>query len=439
MPPVRADTLTEAFWNFDPFAVVDSTSPFFVDLGDFLDADSYGVAPFLKRRLSFEGRRRRFQHLGIVGHRGSGKTTQVRQTLSGLSPEGLRPVLVDALTNLDQGEFHFADCLLVIVRRVFDALVEWKIEALPSDELELVRLWFAEDLLTREQSRTLQAEVTTEAKAETGLPFIAKLTAKLTAALKSNNVYRKEIRQRAERDVDDLVFRTNRVLDMANAALRSSDDAPPGLVIVFDNLEKIADRTVVGEAIIRRAEELRKLRTHAVYFFDPADQYSPSVSQPTQAFETHILPMVPIRDKDESMETVSPGALRVIRELLDRRADLSTVFENVDVCVTEIARASGGLLRDVFQIARRACELEHDTKLTVPTIQKAVFKLASERLSLTKTDHWPRLREIHRTKLLSNDEMDAHLLLHSLVLNYNGRSWWDVHPWVLTDARFSES
>ena len=39
-------------------------------------------------------------------------------------------------------------------------------------------------------------------------------------------------------------------------------------------------------------------------------------------------------------------------------------------------------------------------------------------------------------KQVANDPRDSHLLLHLIVLNYDGEPWWDVHPFVLRDERF---
>ena len=58
---------------------------------------------------------------------------------------------------------------------------------------------------------------------------------------------------------------------------------------------------------------------------------------------------------------------------------------------------------------------------------------------MVKSRQWRRLAEIHRDKQVANDEDDAHLLLHLLVLNYDGEPWWDVHPLVRLDERFEES
>ncbi len=100
------------------------------------------------------------------------------------------------------------------------------------------------------------------------------------------------------------------------------------------------------------------------------------------------------------------------------------------------AQLSGGRLRDVFHVARLACELADPERVAPQHFEAAARKLKGERLTLATPAHWPRLAEIHRDKQVANDPSDAQLLLHSLVLNYNGEPWWDVHPFVRLDDRF---
>ncbi len=159
--------------------------------------------------------------------------------------------------------------------------------------------------------------------------------------------------------------------------------------------------------------------------------------QASQAFDIVTVPMLPIRERGDAADHVTDPATAAIRELLDKRVDLAQVFTQPDGCVRAAARLSGGRLRDVFHIARLACELADPDKVTPQHFETAARKLKGERLTLATPAHWPRLAEIHRDKQVANDPSDALLLLHSLVLNYNGEPWWDVHPFVRLDDRFT--
>jgi hypothetical protein len=136
---------------------------------------------------------------------------------------------------------------------------------------------------------------------------------------------------------------------------------------------------------------------------------------------------------------VSDRAIDAVRDLLDRRVNLERVFQPSRECLREITRLSGGRLRDVLHLARLTCELSDPDPVTPPHVKTAARKLKGERLTLVTPDLWPRLAEIHRDKQVANTPADAQLLLHSLVLDYDGDPWWDVHPLVQLDRRFEDA
>lgn len=438
MAQIRATTPADAFWTLDPFALVNPGDPWHSEIESHLKSSRYGLVVQLMRRLTPSPAAPRYVQVGIVGHKGTGKTTVVRKAMTDLAHRGIYPVYVDALASLDQADLSFADVILVVANAVVAGLEDARVD-IPSAEGELVKLWFTEELLTETHRRELLGALETEAKASVGVPLLARLTAKVTAVFKSHNEYRQEIRRRAERDPSDLVRRVNLLLDAGSEALSSKLGSRQTLAVVVDNLEKLGDRRQGDAPVLRRADELRQLRSHLVLFFDPADQYAPITVQPSEAFATVTVPMLPVRDRADAADHVDAAALAAIRDLLGRRLELERVFEPVDPCLLEAARTSGGRLRDVFAVTRLACELADPEKVTPGHFESAARKLRGERVVAARPGQWARLAEIHRDKQVANDENDGHLLRHSLVLNYDGDPWWDVHPLVRLDPRFDEA
>jgi hypothetical protein len=438
MAQTRAATPADAFWTLDPFALVNPADPWHSEIEAHFKPARYGVVPQLTRRLRPGPSAPSHVHVAIVGHKGTGKTTQVRKAMADLAAAGVYGVFVDALAMLDQSDLSFGDVILVITNAVVSGLSAAGVDV-PREETEAVRLWFAEELLTETHRNELLGSIEAEAKASVGISLLAKLTAKITGVLKSHNEYRQEIRRRAERDPADLVRRVNLLLDAASRELGRKLGRDQKLAVVVDNLEKLGDRRQVDAAVLRRADELRRLRSHLVLFFDPADQYAPVTVQPSQAFETIVVPMLPIRERTDAPDHVDDAAVAAVRDLLARRVDADEVFDPVDRCVRDLARLSGGRLRDVFALARLASELADPSKVTPDHVTAAARKLRGERVVAARPEQWARLAEIHRDKQVANDPSDAHLLLHSLVLNYDGDPWWDVHPFVRLDERFDRA
>ena len=113
------------------------------------------------------------------------------------------------------------------------------------DELESVRLWFAEELLATNQSKQILGSIETSAEGGASIPFLAALSGKVAASLKTDTEYRREIRRRAERDPVALIRRANILLDAVHKALAPRRTK---LCVVFDNLEK-TNPTLVDRAL----------------------------------------------------------------------------------------------------------------------------------------------------------------------------------------------
>ncbi len=438
MQQIRAQTPAEGFYTLDPFLLVNPNEPWYCDLSQYFDVHHYPVLrlfdKFFKPPVTL--RLERFIHIGLVGHKGTGKSTLIRQATQGLQPD-IVTTFVQSLGVFDQSDLTFSDVVLVIVKTIADYLEKEKIQ-LPLPEYNLVKNWFTEELLTTTRSKEIFGELTTQAEVGAKLPFIAAFMAKLTATIRSKSDYRTEIRERAERDSNELIRNANLFIDAATQALKTAGLGQTFLV-VFDDLEKITNRALVDAAVLRRAEELRRLRCHIVFLLDPADQYAPVTVQASQAFGIVNVPNLRIRDKADPLDFVRPEAIKAVFDVLDKRVDLIGVFADPDNAVLQIASMSGGRLRDVMIIAKQACENAIGDRVTRDNVEYAIRSVRSQRITAVQPHQWKRLAEIHRDKQISNQADDAYLLLHSLVLNYNGEQWFDIHPLLEADSRFGQA
>jgi hypothetical protein len=428
----RARNTEEAFRALDPFALVKPGDPRFADLDAILPRDHYGVSAQLKRHFRGLVNDPQWVHLGVVGHKGTGKTTMVRKAMSDLSGEGIMPVQVDAMLTLDQGDFTFADMMLVIARSVIDCVVEQQVQV-EAELLEQIQRWFADEFFETQERKEISGMVEAKAGAGNVLALLAEFSVRVTAALKSATEYRKTIRSKAERNANELVRLVNALLDGVHTAL---GERRQQLCVVFDNLEKFDDRDLVDRAVLRRADDLRRLRCHLLLFFSPADQYAPRTVQAGQAFPLVNVPVLPVRFFGDPPEQVRAEAKRAIERLLDARLELDRIFDDVSMCIEALARLSGGHIRDVLYLTRQAGERAEPGKIAVAHIQAASKSLAGQRTILMRTEDWRRAVEIGETHKVGNRAEDSHMLLHSCVLNYNGEPWWDVHPVIRADSLF---
>lgn len=429
-PQIRAQTTNEGFWTLDPNRAIYPGDAFFANLErHFADEEYQPVAPLLRRLRPVAGAPG-YRLVGLIGHRGSGKSTLVRKAMERMANEhNAHAVYVDVVAALDRTDLTFADALMAMVNAVAAELAAASAKV-PEAELALFKLYFAEELLTEEHVKELSGSIETSAEAGGGVPYFAKLLGKVTALVKSDSEYRREIRRKIERSPQDMIRRANLFLDAAATALGRV------LIVVFDNLEKVSDRSLVESAFLARADDLRSLRTTIVLFLHPADEFAPHRIRASDACDVVSLPMLPLRLQEQGYGAVNPNVQNAITDLLGLRLDLAALTEDPTACVRQVCLHSGGRLRDVLEIMRAACERAGARRITVELIDKCARKLAGERAAMLRPGDHERLIEVSASKQVPNDEAHAYLLLHSMVLQYNGVPWWDIHPLLLLIERF---
>ena len=135
-----------------------------------------------------------------------------------------------------------------------------------------VEKWFMDVTKETEESVKLSAGITTEAKAGAGIPFIARLFAKLTADAKAGSSRVTTTRQELDRQFRGLSSSTNVLLTAASQALQ---DAGKGhrLLVIFDNLDRLPPEK--SEALFfAHGAQLQEMACHAVYTVSIDTYYS---------------------------------------------------------------------------------------------------------------------------------------------------------------------
>lgn len=428
---IQARNPSEAFWTLDPFAVVEPGDRWFVDLETLLPREHYGVSQRLQRHLGPSRTRPEFVHVALVGHAGTGKSTVARHALSVLS-DTLAPIYVDSVQALDQADLACTDMLLVAAEAVIGQLAELEVE-LGRASLEVLRQWLVEELVTEPHRAALLGGVEGALEGEVSIGLVARIASKITSALRSEQDYRRQIRQRAERDPRELTRRINLLFDAVNAALE-----PRKLCVVFDNLEKFS-RDLIDRVVLQRAEEIQALHCNTLLFASPAAELSSTGVPLAKSFICVTAPALPVRLPGDAVYVVRPEALTAIEQLLSRRVVLDGVFEDPSACVQALAHWSGGQLGDLFQIARRALENVEPRKVGVEDIEHAARWLGARLTAGLRPEDLPRAVEIHRSHRVFATIHDRRLLESSCLLQYNGTQWWDVHPAVRADALFLQA
>ena len=128
----------------------------------------------------------------FTGHRGCGKSTELRRIKTKLESE-YRIVYLEADVELDINDAEYTDLYLLIIKKVADEL--YKLGAkFDSKLLASFESWFKD--ITQETEASVEKAISAQVEADAGfkIPFISKLLAKLLAQIRGSQKQKKTIR-----------------------------------------------------------------------------------------------------------------------------------------------------------------------------------------------------------------------------------------------------
>ncbi len=306
-----AETLRKAFQATDP-RPLSSGDPYFVNLNS---ARGSHAADRLKQMIE-NCDRGNYCAIVFSGHRGSGKSTELRQVEEGLRSTCFT-LLLDVNDFLDAADVDYTDLFLLISRRLLDALVEQGVR-LSADLLTEVEQWFVRVTKETEQTLALSAGVRTIAEAGVQIPFLARLLAKLTADAKAGSSRKVTTHQELDRYFSGLLSNTNTLLTAASEALRGAGKTSQILILV-DNLDRVPPNKS-EELFFAHGSQLQDLACHVVYSVS-IDTYYSRRGLPTVFQSRVILPNIRLRlgkSNDAPNRTGIEALLEVIRRRIAR-------------------------------------------------------------------------------------------------------------------------
>jgi len=358
------------------------------------------------------------------GHRGCGKSTELLRVARRLNkPEVFFVVSLDALRELDYNNLTYADVLLALAKELFEALERQSIQ-LEDIHLSNLEGWFAERVETNTKTREFAAEIKAGARAEGGIPFLARLFAEMTAALRSNSSYKEELRLILENSFSQFAESFNRCILAAEDAIERAGKGRKILFIVdgTDQLrDKDRERFFVGDV-----HQLKQIAACFIYCAPISLLYESNQVQ--QEFHSFILPMIKLHEKGN--EDPLPPGYSVMRRMLHRRAN-PRLFETPEL-EEKLIHHSGGSPRELLKLTHYAFLRAAKDYLDESAVDWAIHDLARDYKRIVDTEDYPLLREIDRTDGAErNSERIRHFLYHLILLEYNGY-WRQTHPVIRT-------
>jgi hypothetical protein len=242
------------------------------------------------------------------------------------------------------------------------------------------------------------------------------------------------------------------VIDRINDVIAVVEEDKPKLLVIVDGL----DRKEFSIALnIFSSLLLTDLNCHIVYTIPIALRYSSLFKQSMEHFTDRLdLDNIAVFKCDKAVRPTS-DADRLGRHILasviqKRLLLLGKSYENLfePQALNLLCEKSGGVMRDLVRLARKACELALVQKVEKITYDIALEAIEHERRTYTIEDyHYPELAIVRQTGKLTNNTFDSlkrgkvvicnELLHYKLILGYQdpkrGR-WFDVNPVLWADV-----
>ena len=379
-----------------------------------------------------------FDTVLFTGHRGCGKSTELRRIQQRWEKD-YRVIYLEANEETDVNDAEYTDVYLIVIKQVE---FELRKQGLKFDQqlLNSFENWFKE--ITRESETAIDSSVSLEGEVTLGAeaPFIAKLLVKLLAQIKGSDKQKTTIRQTLQRDISRLKSDINLLLKDAYKKIRTQ--YPKGFLIIFDNLDRVPPK--VGEHLFfDYAAQLKELECTLIFTVPISILYSPKNLR--NHFEaSHVMPMVNIYqfDRPQCHLSYNPDGLDSVVSIVERRVNVERVFESRDD-VIELAKASGGHVRQLMQMVRTACQTANARGRLKINREDVLYAIKQEQIGFERfipEEHYPVLAKVCLTKDVPKNDVGQLMMFNTSVLEYNGTDRWNYpNPVVKETSLFQEA
>lgn len=373
-----------------------------------------------------------YVHIAYAGHRGSGKTTELKCLLDRLGEQKIYPVYRDVQQILVMQDLTFSDILLYILQMA----VEGVAEKFPVNEalLEPVVNWFADVTQINKEEIAKEIQISGEAEVGYAIPFLGKFVARVMSRIQGRTSDVTEIRQRLQKRPEELIQKVNEVFTALTVTVGPRCNR---ILLVVDSLDKLAPEAI-DSAFIQYARFYNQLKANLIFTVPISHIYRP-LGEPldTQGFEIVTLPMVPLRSKGQQWTEHNDDTVGLLMQVVSKRVDVAAVFTDQAI-LKDMALMSGGSLRDLLRLLYHAALQSTAGQIDRESYEEGKTRLFYEFTAPICYEDYPRLLEIHKRRDFDRTEDQFRLLYFRFALEYNHARWADVHPLLYYSENFQK-
>ena len=360
----------------------------------------------------------------LLSHRGGGKTTELNWMSEKLRVNGYQVKTIACSMDLDLFNIVYSDLFILMGEALLKIAEELECSIDQDILTDIMEFWEeGTEIKTSQKRQALSAETGVSAETPKFLKNILKAFAKIRADLKFNEEirteYRKKVSVRSSEWIQMLSYVSKKI---------SQKTAGKSPIIIFEDLDKLS--TVDAWKIFYNyGAILSGMPFPVIYTFPIGLSYDPKFSVMESYFIAKTLPMIKVETLDGQS---SNGGIKAIEKIVEKRADLSLFESGV---LESLIKYTGGSLRDLFQAinaaAKRADRRESHT-ICGEHADRALEELKSSLTRRIEKKDYDFLINIYRgnKKLIEDKEILLKMLQASVVLEYNGKRWHNIHPLI---------
>ncbi len=357
----------------------------------------------------------------FCGHRGCGKSTELRRVHERLNkPDLFFSVLIDAASTLDPNNLQYQDVLLALAQQLLEQLPDdVKIDAVHLSQLQR---WFDQRVVTLEAGREFAKEIAAGAEVEAGIPFLARMFAKMTTAFRTNTTYKDELRTVVRNHFSEFASAFSQLILAVEEACQRKQLAQRVLFLV-DGTDRLSGGDAEG-FFVRDVHQLQLIKALFVYTA-PIHLVHAGVSTMNDYNGTFTLPMVKIEERDGSEHG---AGVRAMRELLLKRAP-NALFDSEET-IDLLVRSSGGHPRDLLRLLQYSFEFTRSEVFDNQSAKNAVRELGKDYRTFLEPGDYELLNTVDTQPEAEHNSERVRYLLYNLALLEFNSFWWRSHPVV---------
>lgn len=134
--------------------------------------------------------------------------------------------------------------------------------------------------------------------------------------------------------------------------------------------------------------------------------------------------------------------LDTMASLIERRVEVDKIFESREQLL-ELAKASGGHVRQLMQMMQTACLTASTNEHDKINAEDVIYAIKQEQFNFERfipQSHYPVLAEVCLTKNITKDDVGQLMLFNTSVLEYNGKNRWNYpNPVVKQSEEFKKA